>query len=46
MTTASADSPLKGLDTLLRAFALVLQDEPLVRLTLIGALKPMETLAS
>ena len=40
MTTASADSPLKGLDTLLRAFALVLHDEPLVRLTLIGALKP------
>jgi len=40
MTTASADSPLKGLDTLLHAFALVLQDEPLVRLTLIGALKP------
>ena len=40
MTTASADSPLKGLDTLLRAFALVLRDEPLVRLTLIGALKP------
>jgi len=40
MTTASADSPLKGLDTLLRAFALVLHDEPFVRLTLIGALKP------
>ena len=40
MTTASADSPLKGLDTLLRAFALVLHDEPLVRLILIGALKP------
>ena len=40
MTTASADSPLKGLDTLLRAFALVLHDEPLVRLKLIGALKP------
>ena len=40
MTTASADSPLKGLDTLLRAFALVLRDVPLVRLTLIGALKP------
>ena len=40
MTTASADSPLKGLNTLLRAFALVLHDEPLVRLTLIGALKP------
>ena len=39
MTTASADSPLKGLDTLLRAFALVLQTEPLARLTLIGALK-------
>ena len=40
MTTASADSPLKGLDTLLRAFALVLRDEPLARLALIGALKP------
>ena len=40
MTTASADSPLKGLDTLLRAFALVLHDEPLARLTLISALKP------
>ena len=40
MTTASADSPLKGLDTLLRAFALVLRDKPLARLTLIGALKP------
>ena len=39
MTTASADSPLKGLDTLLRAFALVLQTEPLARLTLVGALK-------
>ena len=40
MSTASADAPLKGLDTLLNAFAIVLAEHPNARLRLIGALKP------
>jgi len=40
MSTASADAPLKGLDTLLNAFAIVLAEHRNARLRLIGALKP------
>lgn len=39
MTTASADAPLKGLDYLLKAIAMLVDELPDIRLTLLGKLK-------
>ncbi len=39
VTTASADTPLKGLPVLIKAFALIADDYPLLRLTVVGRLR-------
>ncbi len=43
VTTASADTPLKGLSTLIDAFALIADDYPELKLQVIGRLRPGPT---
>lgn len=43
MTTASADTPLKGVSVLLHALALIVEQFPNIKLCLLGRLKPSGT---